>query len=66
MKPGDRVRTRRDAAHTPSVLLGREGTVIDLRRFGMPRREWAYLDFGERRSWLPTDRIERIEQDAAT
>lgn len=62
MKPGDVVRVRPDAEHTPRLLLGRTGRVVEIRK--LSGRLWARLTLeDDRESWLPLSRLEAVERE---
>ena len=65
LAPGDRVRVRAGAQHTPRLFLGREGEVVEVRRLG--DRPWAQIAFADRpTTWLPLERLEPVAREPAT
>lgn len=67
VKPGDVVRVRPDAEATFDALRGCTAEVVEVRTIG--GRTWAQLDVEggvPRVTWLPAERLQAVEQEAAT
>lgn len=64
MKPGDQVQVKPKAEHVFDSFRNELAVVLEVRKIG--DRAWAHLSFAElgRETWLPTSRLDVVEEGA--